>query len=215
LGKVKVPKIIDSYWTVAQEYGPIEIKEKASRFLSLLFPVTGRGHADTIIKELKKKYHDSNHVCFAYCLGKGREDYFRYNDDGEPSGTAGLPILKEIRAKQYFNVLVAVVRYFGGIKLGTGGLARAYGEAAKQVLNISSKCAVHLKRRASLNLPHEFTGDIMYIINRFNLDITQQEYTDEGLSMQFDIPIKLVGEVKRVILERSKGKLKPVMIDQS
>jgi len=199
--------LIESFFTIDGEYGPEEFKEKGSRFISYLYPVESREAADTVIARLRKKYYDSTHVCFAYRLGNGREDYSRYNDDGEPSGTAGLPIYNEIRSKAYFNVLAAVVRYYGGTKLGTGGLTRAYGQAAKNVLEVSKTVTVHVKHRVSVSFPFDFTGEIMQVVSRFALDIVKQDYSAEGIYMELDVPVAKVKEVGRQIIERSGGKV--------
>jgi len=199
--------LIESFFTIDGEYGPEEFKEKGSRFISYLYPVNSKEAADSIIARLRKEYYDSTHVCFAYRLGDGREDYSRYNDDGEPSGTAGLPIYNEIRSKAYFNVLAAVVRYYGGTKLGTGGLTRAYGQAAKNVLGVSRAVTVHVKHRVSVSFPFDFTGEIMQVVNRFALDIVKQDYSADGIYMELDVPVAKVKEVGRQIIERSGGKV--------
>lgn len=204
-------EMIETFSTVDKTYGPEEIKEKGSRFISYLYPVETKEAADAVIVVLRKKYYDATHVCFAYRLGKGEEQYFRFNDDGEPSGTAGLPIYNEIKSKEYFNVLAAVVRYFGGVKLGTGGLTRAYGQAAAKVLNISTKITVHIKQKISVSFPFHFTGEIMQVVNRFSLDILKQEYSADGIQMQLDVPVGKVTEVTKQVIERSSGKIIPTL----
>lgn len=205
--------IVETFLTINKEYGPEEFKEKGSRFISYLYPIKNKDDADTIIAGLRKKFYDSTHVCFAYRLGRGTEDYFRYNDDGEPSGTAGLPIYNEIKSKEYFNVLVAVIRYYGGTKLGTGGLTRAYGQSAKMVLDTSVPVTVHIKQKASLKFPFDFTGEIMQLVNRFDIDILKQDYTADGVSMELDIPVGKVDELSKQLTERSSGKLKINLIN--
>ncbi len=200
--------VIESFFTIDNAFGPEEFKEKGSRFISYVYPVDSKETADTVIASLRKKYYDSTHVCFAYRLGNGKEDYFRYNDDGEPSGTAGLPIYNEIKSKAYFNVLAAVVRYYGGTKLGTGGLTRAYGQAAKNVLEVSNTVTIHIKKRVSVSFPFDFTGEIMQVVNRFHLDIVKQDYSADGIHMQLDIPVTKVKEVEHQITNRSAGKLR-------
>src|SRR5690554_8211590 len=122
----------DSYKTVS---GPSEgyINEKKSKFLSFLFPVKSADEAMGILEEYRKKYYNARHVCWAYMLGWERKE-FRYNDDGEPSGTAGKPILGQINSFELTDVLILVVRYFGGTLLGTGGLIKAYREAAADAI---------------------------------------------------------------------------------
>lgn len=107
-------------------------KDRGSKFLSFAEPITDEEHAKQRISWYKKKYHDARHVCYAYRLG---ENLWRTKDDGEPHGTAGMPILRSIDARNLDNILVVVVRYFGGTLLGTGGLMVAYREATKDALN--------------------------------------------------------------------------------
>ena len=122
----------DTYKTVdnpAEGY----INEKKSKFFSFIYPVKSANEALERVKELRTKYYDARHVCWAYMLGWEREE-FRANDDGEPSGTAGRPILGQINSAELTDVLIAVVRYFGGTLLGTGGLVKAYKEAAADAI---------------------------------------------------------------------------------
>jgi uncharacterized YigZ family protein len=108
-------------------------KEKRSKFYAFAFPVENEAEIKEKIAFLKKKYHDARHHCYAYILGADKAT-FRMNDDGEPSGTAGRPIHGQLLSREITNVLVVVVRYFGGVRLGTGGLRVAYKTAAKEVL---------------------------------------------------------------------------------
>ncbi len=205
--------VIEQFFTIDREFGPTEFKEKGSRFLGLLFPVKTKEIADDIIAGLRKKYYDSTHVVFAYRLGNGKETYFRYSDDGEPSGTGGLPVYNEIKSKQYFNVLVAVVRYYGGTKLGTGGLARAYGQGGKDVLAIAKTVTVHIKQKVSVSFPFDFTGEMMQVVNRFNLEITKQDYDAKGSVFLLDVPIAKVEEVRQQITDRSNGQIEAQVVD--
>lgn len=203
-----MPAIIEKYKTVNKEYGPEEIKEKGSRFISYLYPVKKKEKAEAIIQKLRKKFHDSTHVCFAYRIGEGEEEYFRYSDDGEPSGTAGAPIYNEIKSKDYYNVLAAVVRYYGGTKLGTGGLARAYGQAAKKAIEISEEVTQYIKKEVFLSFPYHFTGEMMRIVNKYNLKIIFREDTAEGIHMTLAVPVALVDDVAQAVIKESSGKIK-------
>ncbi|NOX90672.1 MAG: YigZ family protein [Calditrichaeota bacterium] len=109
-----------------------KITVKGSKFISHIFPAESKEEAETKYAQIKRRYHDATHNCFAYRID---EHTFRYSDDGEPSGTAGKPILQVLDSAGLFEVLCVVTRYFGGTKLGTGGLIRAYGDAAKEALN--------------------------------------------------------------------------------
>jgi len=123
---------LNSYKTITTPAEAI-FKEKRSKFLAFAYPVENEAEIKEKIAFLKKKYHDAKHHCYAYILGADRSLY-RMNDDGEPSGTAGRPIYGQLLSKEVTNVLIVVVRYFGGVKLGTGGLRIAYKLAAKEVL---------------------------------------------------------------------------------
>ncbi|MCU0286787.1 MAG: YigZ family protein [Acidobacteria bacterium] len=202
--------MIEFFYTIDKIYGPEEIKEKGSRFIAYLYPVDTKETVDTFINLLWKNYYDATHVCFACRLGKGEEQYVRCNDDGEPSGTAGLPIYHEIKSKDYFNVLAAVIRYYGGVKLGTGGLTRAYSQAARKVLDLTAKITIQIKQKISLSFPFNFTGEIMQIVNRFSIYILKQEYSADGIRMELDVPIGKVEEIKKQLIERSSGKIIPI-----
>ena len=123
----------DTYSTITAP-GEGIYKEKMSKFLAFAFPVATAAEAKARIAEVQKKYFDARHVCWAYMIGSARTE-FMSNDNGEPSGTAGKPILGQINSFGLTNVAIAVVRYFGGIKLGTSGLITAYREAAREALS--------------------------------------------------------------------------------
>ena len=119
-----------------KKQGYAEIIEKRSKFIANVYPVSSQAEANDIINKIKKQYYDAKHNVYAYII-EGSSTYSKYTDDGEPQGTAGLPIYDMLQKQQLVNVLVIVTRYFGGILLGTGGLVRAYTEAAKQGLKNS------------------------------------------------------------------------------
>lgn len=195
------------YLTVDKEYGPQEIKEKGSRFISYLYPVTTKEEAETFVLKLRKKFHDATHVCFAYRLGEGEEKYLRCNDDGEPGGTAGIPIYNEIKSKGYFNALAAVVRYFGGTKLGTGGLARAYAAAARKVIETSAAVPTYIKKEIVISFPYHFTGEIMHIVSRYSLDVISREDTAAGINMKIAVPKAIIDKITQEIATKSSGKI--------
>lgn len=196
------------YQTVAEESGPEEFKEKGSKFISYLYPVKSKENAENIVSGLRKEFFDSTHVCFAYRLGEGKEEYTRACDDGEPSGTAGLPILNEIRSSEYFNVLVASIRYYGGTKLGTGGLIKAYGYSAKIVLEASTALAIHIKDKCTLAFPFTLTGEVMQVINRYDIKIEKQDYTESGTSMTLAIPVNSTDDADQMLFDITKGQLR-------
>ena len=123
---------MDSYLTI-KEQAEGQYSEKRSKFLAFAFPVSTVEEVKALLAEYQKKYYDARHVCYAYMLGPERTE-FRANDNGEPSGTAGKPILGQINSNNLTNILILVVRYFGGIKLGTSGLIVAYRAAAAEAI---------------------------------------------------------------------------------
>lgn len=164
----------DQYKTIRAK-SEDEFVIQRSRFISYAEPVSSEEEAMALLEEYRKAYNDARHVCWAYVIGENYEHY-RANDDGEPSGTAGRPILGQIRSFELTNVLVIVVRYYGGIKLGTGGLVTAYQDGAKNAL---SKAQILLK---TVGLPVRFTfeygatNDVNHIINDFNAHKASEEY---------------------------------------
>ncbi|HHI81400.1 MAG TPA: YigZ family protein [Planctomycetes bacterium] len=161
-------------------------KIKGSRFLGFAFPVRDEEEALALVAEKRKQFHDARHWCWAYRLGI-QGDRFRYQDDGEPSGTAGLPILKEIDARGLTDVLVLVVRYFGGTKLGTGGLARAYAQAAREVLERAALVEVRIDRPVRVSFSYEDTSAVQSVLHRFQQQAIEATY-GERTELLFSVP---------------------------
>lgn len=176
----------DQYQTIATLSEGI-YKEKGSRFLSFAIPVNNIEDVNRELETYRKTYHDARHCCYAYVLGAGDGDAmgcmgteFRANDDGEPSGTAGRPILGQINSKKLTNILVIVVRYFGGILLGTGGLIVAYKEATADALNQAEIVTRAVLIRKELEFEYAEMSKYMKMIKESNATILEQSYTDEG-----------------------------------
>lgn len=153
---------MDLYFLISKA-GEGQYREKMSRFLAFAIPINNAEEAKEKIKEYQNAYHDARHVCWAYMVGPKMEE-FQLNDNGEPSGTAGKPILGQIRSYGVTNVLVIVVRYFGGIKLGTSGLISAYREAASLALEDAGKKEVYRMVEAIIEVPYVSADGIMKII---------------------------------------------------
>lgn len=153
-------------------------KEKGSKFLAFAYPVHSEGDIKIKIEALKKSYFDARHHCFAWILGPDK-NRFRVFDDGEPNHSAGDPILGQIRSRDLTNVLVVVVRYFGGVKLGVGGLASAYKSAALDALNNAVVVQEEVKARHTLKYDYSVTAEVMRLVKEFDLDIIQQNFSDE------------------------------------
>ena len=205
--------MIEQFKTIFKSTQPIEIKEKNSRFISQCFPVSTKDEAEETVKKLWKEHYDCTHICFAYLLGEGEISVFRYSDDGEPSGTAGLPIYNEILRKELFNVLVTSVRYYGGIKLGTGGLTRTYGASARAALNSCEIKTVIIKKELVAEIPFDLTGIAMSYIGRFEgLEIKSTTYTETGNSVNVRIPIASVEKFISEMVEKTGGKIVPELL---
>lgn len=164
----------DTYFTISIKSSGI-FKEKGSKFLAHAYPVNNLETVKTIIHELKKEFYDARHICYAYRLGYNGEDY-RINDDGEPSGTAGKPIYGQLLSHGITNVLVTVIRYFGGTKLGVSGLINAYKLATIDALT-NNKIEERIIYKP-LNLSFNYTqmNGIMKIVKNFNLVILAQDF---------------------------------------
>ncbi len=147
-----------------------------SRFLALAFPVRTEQEVQVRLSETARRYHDSRHVCYGYKLGVGKDSISRRSDDGEPSGTAGEPILVAIGKLELTDVLVVVVRYFGGVKLGTGGLARAYGQAGAMALAAAEILEVHLGREFVIRFPYSQEKSIRRLLETRGGRLVDQQY---------------------------------------
>jgi len=175
----------DTYLTIERPSSGI-YKDKGSRFLAFAEPVTSEQQIKQRLAWFRKEYYDARHVCYAWMLGADREQY-RANDDGEPSGTAGRPILGQINSKGLTNVLIVVVRYFGGILLGTGGLIVAYREAALDALGNADIVQKDVLLRRTLRFPYEKMNDIMRTLKDIDADIISQEYENTECIITCDI----------------------------
>ena len=144
-------------------------KEKGSKFIAEAFTVMSEDEAKAAITEIKKKYFDARHHCFAYMIGPDKKT-FRSSDDGEPSGTAGKPILNQILSKDVTNVCVIVVRYFGGIKLGVSGLINAYKTAAREALDNAVIVEKTVNEIYSLEFPYALMNDVMRVLKEEGLE---------------------------------------------
>jgi len=152
-------------------------KDRGSKFLAFAFPVYSKEEVKGILDGLRKEYHDASHHCYAYRLGASKLEY-RVNDDGEPSGSAGKPVFGQIQSHDLSNVLIVVVRYFGGTLLGVGGLINAYRSAAADALQNAIKIEKVESDKIIIHFPYDLTNDIMKLIEDEKLEITHQEYTE-------------------------------------
>ncbi len=167
----------DSYLTVENRAETL-YKEKGSKFFSFVFPVKDLTEVKSILDELKKKYYDATHHCYAYILGFEKET-FRMNDDGEPSSTAGKPIYGQLQSKNLTNVLLVVVRYFGGTKLGVNGLIKAYKTAAAECLSATTIVEKKVMLSYKVMFPYEKMNAVMSLLKEIKAEQTKHIFETE------------------------------------
>lgn len=155
-----------------------QITEKRSKFLAFAFPVSTIEEVKSILEQYQKKYYDARHVCYAYMLGHERLN-FRANDNGEPSGTAGKPILGQINSNELTNILILVVRYFGGIKLGTSGLIQAYKAAAAEAIVASTIIEKTVDLQICISFEYPLMNQVMRVVKEENPTIINQEFDND------------------------------------
>lgn len=155
-----------------------EYKEKGSKFLAFAYPIESEEEVKVHLEQLKKEYYDARHYCYAYILNADASRY-RANDDGEPSHSAGDPILGQIRSFELTNVLVVVVRYFGGTKLGVGGLINAYKTAAEEALKEAHIVVKIVNSYFELTYSYDATNEVMRLINELDISILDQTFTGD------------------------------------
>ncbi|TCO09201.1 putative YigZ family protein [Natronoflexus pectinivorans] len=167
-------ELSDTYKTLAQ---PAEglYKEKGSKFLAFAWPVKSEVEIKDLIDQVKAKYYDARHHCYAWQLGNDGM-HFRVNDDGEPSGTAGKPIHGQIKSNEITNVLILVVRYFGGTKLGTSGLIQAYKEAAADAISNGIIVERTVDKHLTIQFAYENMNDVMRVIKEIEPSIVHQDF---------------------------------------
>ena len=184
--------------------GPSEglFKDNGSRFIALAYPVETEGQVREIVSGLRKEYHDARHQCYAYRLGY-RRDVFRASDDGEPSGSAGRPILGQIDALGLSDVLVVVVRYFGGIKLGIPGLIRAYKSASADALSQAAVIGKIAARRYRLQFDYLSMNAVMKVLKDMDLPQSGQQF-GESCSLEVRVRLSAVEDFEKRMRDCAK-----------
>lgn len=189
----------DTYKTI-EKLAEGTYSEKRSKFLAFAIPVHSLDEVKEHLKYYEKKYFDARHVCYAYMLGTDRTN-FRANDNGEPSGTAGRPILGQINSFGLTDILLLVVRYFGGIKLGTSGLIVAYKAAAQEALNAAVIIEKTVDSEVTFIFEYSFMNDVMRIV---------KEESPEIISQDFDNNCRMILRIRKSQFERLKERLQKV-----
>ena len=187
------------------EGGEGEIIEKKSRFIGQVAPVKTEEEAYAFIEKIKKKHYDARHNCFAFSIGEDMP-LLRFSDDGEPQGPAGKPMLEVINNSGIHNICIVVTRYFGGTLLGTGGLVRAYTEAAKAGIENSRTRVV--QRMFPVNITTSYTdmGKLQYIFNTNEINIADTRFTDEvvfSIELPFTMKDRIIAEITEATSSRA------------
>ncbi len=186
------------------EGGVGNIEEKKSKFIATVVPVESEEEAIKFIESMKKKYWDATHNCSAFVIGKNNEIQ-RCSDDGEPSQTAGRPMLDVLLGEEIHNVAVVVTRYFGGTLLGTGGLVRAYSKATQEGLKNSVIAEKKYATKLLIHTDYNGIGKIQYILGQRGLTLLSSDYSDK-VDVTVMVPIAELGGLKKEIVEATSGK---------
>jgi len=182
----------DSFKTLAAS-AEGEYRAAGSRFIGLAVPVQNREEAEEHLQSRRKSYFDATHHCYAYRLGTGMEETFRYADAGEPAGTAGRPIFNVLVGRELTDILLVVTRYFGGVKLGTGGLARAYAETARLTLDQAPVQVSYLTETLEFQIDYEHSHTVNHLLELLQAKVVKSDYRDQ---------IRLAVKVRRSLAER-------------
>lgn len=189
----------DTYKTIVERAEAV-YTEKRSKFIAVALPVRTVGEVKNYLEEFQKKYYDARHVCYAYMLGAERT-LFRANDNGEPSGTAGKPILGQINSNELTDILIVVVRYFGGIKLGTSGLIVAYRTAAAQAIAEATVVEKTVDEDVCVVFEYPFMNDVMRIVKEEEPRILEQSY---------DMDCSMTLRIRKSMMPRLRSRLEKV-----
>lgn len=195
--------MIDEYKTITNKIGEGTYSEKRSKFLAFSHHVETLDEVKEIVASYRKKYYDARHVCYAYMLGAERTE-FRANDDGEPSSTAGKPILGQINCNDLTDILIIVVRYYGGVNLGTGGLVVAYKAAAALAIEDSVQETRQVEELVKYDFPYVMMNDVMRVVKEMQPRIVSQEYDNTcsiTLSIRKSEAETLRGRLKKLSFE--------------
>ena len=191
------------YNTIIEGISAGEITVKKSRFIAAVSPAASEEDAEAFIKQKKKEYHDARHNCSCYIIGKG--DTEKSSDDGEPSGTAGRPMLEVLQGRGIYNVVCVVTRYFGGVLLGTGGLVRAYQDAVKEALINAELLSTFTASIIEVTSDYNNWGAIENLCRSQSLGVSDINYT-ESVAAKIEIPIDNTTDVIKKITDISNGK---------
>lgn len=181
-------------------------KVEASIFIATAIPVESDEAAEDSIEKISKEFFDATHNCFGWRIGNAPNESLRFSDAGEPKGTAGKPILSAIRSENLYNVLVVVTRYFGGIKLGTGGLSRAYRQSAQSVLQKADKVTKLVTSELALSYPLSMTGRVNQVFGKYSVRIKDHGF-EEKPTARIEVRAALLEIIKKSLVEATNGQV--------
>ncbi len=199
----------DSFFTIEKASQGL-FKDRGSKFIAFVYPVIRESEVKEHLSLLKKEHHSAVHHCYAYRIGAGK-DAFKHSDDGEPSGTAGKPIYGQILSNDLTNILIVVVRYFGGTLLGTSGLINAYREAAADALLNAAKIEKHIMFEYKMCFNYVKTNDALKMIRETRSNIITQQF-DNDCEVSFAIRKGMVGKLEELLGHSSEIKLSFIKI---
>ncbi len=194
----------DSYLTV-KNTASAEIEIKKSRFICNIKEVDNEEDAKSFIKDIKAKYSDARHVCYAYICGASGNN-FKYSDGGEPQGTAGVPMLEALKNKNLTNVVATVTRYFGGILLGAGGLVRAYGDSVLEGVKVAKIKEYCRSAKMTTTLSYTLQPKFLNLLSNYKSKVLNVEYLNDGVKSTFVVECNSEEKIINLVSEISSGK---------
>ena len=185
----------------------LKTKVEGSIFIATAIPVNSEKAAEDWVKKISQEFFDATHNCFACRIKKAQDESLKFSDAGEPRGTAGKPILSAIESENLYNVLVVVTRYFGGVKLGTGGLSRAYRKSAQSALRKAEKVTRWITSEITLSYPLSMTGKVNQIFGKYGIRVKDQGFEDNPTAT-IEVRASLLEKVKKALVEATNGQVK-------
>lgn len=195
----------DEYLTI-KEVARSKTKVQGSTFIATAVPVESEESVEEWIEKISSEFFDATHNCFAARIKRDQSDSLKFSDAGEPRGTAGKPILSAIESESLCNVLVVVTRYFGGVKLGTGGLSRAYRQSAQSALQKAEKVKKLVSSQLSLSYPVSMTGKVNQVVGRFGIRVLDRGFEEEATATIL-VRTSLLEKVKKALVEATNGQI--------
>jgi uncharacterized YigZ family protein len=196
----------DEYLTIKNSVRS-KTKVEGSVFIAAAIPVDSEAAADDYIRKISREFFDATHNCFAYRIKKTKDETSKFSDAGEPRGTAGKPILSAIQSEDLYNILIVVTRYFGGVKLGTGGLSRAYRQCAQAALQKAEKLTKVITAKIALSYPPGLTGKVNQVFARVGARVKGQGFEDAATA-EIEVRASRREKIKEALVEATNGQVK-------